>query len=117
MIIYSEQGRAIGATRKSPCGCMTELVIQTEPWRTQLAGVMCDYALESPFKTPDTYRLDTLEDGRMIVKAKSMLQEGLWVDVAEITLDEEGMPVLSLLRIRPQYKGRRTRHHAKRTAN
>ena len=49
MIIYSEHGKAIGSTRRSPCGCMTELVIQGEPWRTMIANVLVDYALVAPF--------------------------------------------------------------------
>ena len=118
MIIYSEHGKAIGATRRSPCGCMTELVIQAEPWRTQLCGVLTDYALEAPFKEPNTYRLDaTEESGRWLVKAKSTLEANLWVDVAEVVENERGEAVLSLLRIRPNYSGRRRRPREKRKSN
>lgn len=118
MIIYSEHGKAIGATRRSPCGCMTELVVQVEPWRTMLANVLTDYALEAPFNEPHTYRLDRDEDNeRWLVKARSTLEQGLWVDVAEVCDDENGQPTLSLLRIRPHYAGRRERRHAKRTIN
>lgn len=118
MIIYSEHGKAIGATRRSPCGCMTELVVQTEPWRTMLTGVMTDYALTSPFKEPNTYRLDRDDaEDRWLVKATSALEEGLWVDVAEVRENTLGQPVLSLLRIRPHYTGRREHRHGKRSIN
>lgn len=117
MIIYSEHGKAIGATRRSPCGCMTELVIQMEPWRTMLEGVLTDYALNAPFGA-NTYRIDqTEETGRWLVKAKSALEEGLWVDIAEVCENEEGLPVLGLLRIRPKYSGRRTRIRERKQAN
>lgn len=117
MIVYSEHGKAIGQTRRSPCGCMTELVIQGEPWRTMLQGVLTDYALAAPFAAPDTYRLvDDADAGRKLVQAKSVLEEGLWVNVAELLEDAEGRWVLSLLRIRPQYSGRRHRRE-RREAN
>ena len=95
MIIYSEHGKAIGSTRRSPCGCMTELVIQGEPWRTMIANVLVDYALVAPFEA-DCY---------------------LWVDIAEVVVNDAGEPVLSLLRIRPAYNGRRAKRHAKREIN
>lgn len=118
MIIYSEHGKAIGATRRSPCGCMTELVLQAEPWRTMLANVLADYALEVPFSEPHTYRLDRDDDNeRWLVKAKSVVENGLWVDVAEVREDEAGLPTLSLLRIRPNYTGRRRRPRERRTTN
>lgn len=118
MIIYSEHGKPLGATRRSPCGCMTELVVQAEPWRTMLANILADYALITPFNEANTYRLDRDESGeRWLVKAKSALEEGLWVDVAEVRDNEAGGPTLSLLRIRPQYAGRRTRIRDKRQAN
>ena len=101
MIIYSEHGKAIGATRRSPCGCMTELVLQAEP-----------------FSEPHTYRLDRDDDNeRWLVKAKSVLENGLWVDVAEVRENEAGLPTLSLLRIRPNYTGRRRRPRERRTTN
>ena len=114
MIIYSEHGKAIGATRRSPCGCMTELVLQVEPWRTMLQNVLTDYALEVPFGEANTYRLDWDEEGeRWLVKAKSVLEKELWVDVAEVREDERGLPVFSLLRVRPRYSGRRKRRDRK----
>ncbi len=117
MIIYSEHGKAIGSTRRSPCGCMTELVIQGEPWRTMIANVLVDYALVAPFEA-DCYRIDsTLDPARYLVKAKSALEPDLWVDIAEAVEDENGRFVLSLLRIRPQYSGRRATRHAKRQSN
>lgn len=117
MIIYSEHGKAIGATRRSPCGCMTELVIQMEPWRTMLGGVLTDYALNAPFGA-NTYRIDPAEEaGRWLVKAKSALEKDLWVNIAEVVENEEGLPVLSLLRIRPQYSGRRTRIRERKQSN
>ena len=108
MIIYSEHGKAIGTTRRSPCGCMTELVLQAEPWRTMLQGVLTDYALEAPFGQAQSYRLDWDEaEQRWLVKAKSMLEEGLWVNVAEVRENEAGLPVFALLRVRPHYSGER----------
>ena len=115
MIIYSEHGKAIGSTRRSPCGCMTELVIQGEPWRTMIANVLVDYALVAPFEA-DCYRIDsTVDPQRYLVKAKSALENDLWVDIAEVVVNDAGE--LSLLRIRPAYNGRRAKRHAKREIN
>ena len=117
MIIYSEHGKAIGSTRRSPCGCMTELVIQGEPWRTMIANVLVDYALVAPFEA-DCYRIDsTMDPQRYLVKAKSALENDLWVDIAEVVVNDAGEPVLSLLRIRPAYNGRMAKRHAKREIN
>ncbi len=118
MIIYSEHGKALGATRRSPCGCMTQLVVQAEPWRTMLANILVDYALNPPFNEPNTYRLDRDEENdRWLVKATSALESGLWVDVAEVRENETGLPTLSLLRIRPNYTGRRKRRSERRQTN
>lgn len=118
MIIYSEHGKALGATRRSPCGCMTQLVVQAEPWRTMLANMLVDYALNAPFSEANTYRLDRDDDNnRWLVKAPSALENELWVDIAEVRENEAGLPTLSLLRIRPNYTGRRRRPHERRQAN
>lgn len=118
MIIYSEHGKPLGATRRSVCGCMTELVVQAEPWRTMLANILADYALNAPFGESNTYRLDRDdENDRWLVKAKSALEQELWVDVAEVRENEAGQPTLSLLRIRPNYAGRRKRPREKRHIN
>ncbi|MDO4280400.1 MAG: hypothetical protein Q4C56_02095 [Peptococcaceae bacterium] len=115
MHIYSEHKRPIGATRQSPCGCMTEVVIQGEPWRTMMDNVLIDYALRPPFGEAHCYRIDRDDDaGRWLVKAKSALEDDLWVDIAEVKCDEENLPVLSLLRVRPKYAGRRRSSREKR---
>ena len=117
MIIYSEHKKPIGSTRKSPCGCSTQLVIQGEPWRTMLNGVMDDYFLVAPFEG-ESFRIDSTEDPhRWLVKAKSALEENLWVNVAEVVEDEEGLPIFSLMRIRPQYTNRRRSRREKKSIN
>lgn len=117
MNIYSEHSKVIGATRRSPCGCMTELVIQGEPWRTMIANVLVDYALVAPFEA-DCYRLVETEDPtRYLVQAKSALETSLWVNIAEVIENDAGQAILSLLRIRPAYSGRRAKRHAKRDIN
>jgi hypothetical protein len=115
MEIYSDRGTVIGATRRSPCGCTQEAVIVREPWRTQLVNMCDDYALTPPYEG-GAWRL--VEDAggsgpdqapRWELWAKSLLEEGLWVPVAELVEDEAGRAVLGLLRVRPRYAGRRPR--------
>ena len=82
-----------------------------------IANVLVDYALVAPFEA-DCYRIDsTMDPQRYLVKAKSALENDLWVDIAEVVVNDAGEPVLSLLRIRPAYNGRRVKRHAKREIN
>lgn len=107
MIVYSEHLRAIGSTRKSPCDCLIQFSVQVEPIRTMLRNTLNDYALNIPYEN-DTYRVERDEEGdRWLVLALSALEKDLWVPVAEIVENEENMPILSLVRIRPQYENRR----------
>lgn len=114
MEIYSDRGTVIGATRRSPCGCSQEALVLSEPWRTQLVNMGSDYALTPPYEggayrlVADAGRDETL-GRRWELWARSLLENGLWVPVAELIEDVEGHAVFGLLRVRPQYEGRRPR--------
>lgn len=115
MNIYSDRGTVIGATRRSPCGCTQEAIIASEPWRTQLVNMCDDYALTPPYEggawrlVEDSSKSADDSAARWELWAKSLLEEGLWVPVAELVEDAQGRAVLGLLRVRPQYAGRRPR--------
>ena len=71
MIIYSERRQGDRCDASFSLRMHDELVLQAEPWRTMLANVLADYALEVPFSEPHTYRLDRDDDNeRWLVKAE-----------------------------------------------
>ncbi len=107
MIIYSDHKKPIGFTRQARCGCTIQLVIDTEPWRTTIINVLNDYALEAPY-AGDSFRMVRDDNkSRWLVKAKSSIEPDLWVDIAEVRENEEGLAIFELLRIRPKYDKRR----------
>ena len=107
MIIYSDHKKPIGFTRQARCGCTIQLVIDTEPWRTTIINVMNDYALEAPYAGGSFRMVRDDTKSRWLVKAKSSIEEGLWVNIGEVRENEEGKAIFGLLRIRPNYEKKR----------
>lgn len=120
--IYSEEGRLIGLTQSSACGCLTRVSIHVEPYRTMVLNTLTDYALVCPYDE-GCYRFDPVipesetEAPYFILRAKSALDETIWVTIGEAHKNEMGQYIFSLVRIRPQYKRTKKRHQARKVVH
>ncbi len=111
--VYSSDDHPVGFIERSSCGRNRRLNIRFEPYRTQLAGVLTDYAL-APVFGDDSFRLRTNDSGEDDVLAQSILEKGLFVPVGRIYLDGDTHR-FELVRVRPRYDNRRPRRKRRKT--
>lgn len=112
--VYSSDDHPVGFIEKSSCGRNRRLSIRFEPYRTQLAGVLTDYAL-APVFGEDSFRLRERDGGEEDVLARSLLEEALFVPIGRIYLEGDKHR-FELVRVRPRYDGSRKRGKKHRAA-
>lgn len=105
--VFSDDGKRVGIIEKSDCGNSRRLCITHEPYRTQVSGVLTDYALETVYGE-HSYRLQQ-EKEAWVVQARSLLEDNLFVPIATLEPLDDGDYTFSLVRIRPQYKRHKER--------
>lgn len=113
--VYSSDDHPVGFIETSSCGRNRRFIIRFEPYRTQLAGVLTDYAL-GPVFGEDSFRLDANESGGDDVLARSLLEEGLFVPIGRIYPDGD-RERFELVRVRPRYESERPRRKRRQTAS
>ena len=117
--VFSEDGLTVGVVETSPDRSNRRLLITHEPFRTQIRGLLADYAL-APVFGDDGYLLYFDEkDGALAAWARSLVEDDRFVPIARLEesfltntadLSDDGPLVFSLRRIHPDYTKPAQRH-------